>query len=88
MSHDITIEQWLHSLEEAQRASGDDAAVTVIEIAERTGHAPAWVRQRLGESQRRGDIVLEPTRVWRTALDGTSRPVPAYRIRVVRASAA
>jgi DNA-binding GntR family transcriptional regulator len=67
------------ALAEAMTRQGGGDGLTVTEIAESTG----WTRAKVQEALRRGlgrGLISFGGRVYRTAIDGTSRPVPVYRV--------
>jgi len=74
---DISLDEWLAELERlSKRAEG--GGITTQELCEATGRGVGWVRRRLHQAQRQGR--LEVVRVYRTAIDGVPRHVPAYRL--------
>jgi hypothetical protein len=66
------------ALAESMGRQGDGEGLTVSDVCEATG----WTRSKVQEALRRAfarGLVACGGRVYRPAVDGTMRPVPAYR---------
>ena len=79
MTREISVSEWLTELTKAT-ARTPDGAMTVVELAAQMDRSTEWMRNKLKSLASAGDIALNPVRVLRPAMDGTTRPTTAYRI--------
>jgi DNA-binding GntR family transcriptional regulator len=66
------------ALAESMSRQGDGEGLTVTDVCEATGWPRATVQEALRRAVARG-LVACGGRVYRAAVDGTMRPIPAYR---------
>jgi hypothetical protein len=75
---DITADDLVAALEEAQAADSPNGLLTTAELAERLGRNDKWVRLELAKLKRAGR--LECVRVYRESIAGYAVTVPGYRL--------
>lgn len=84
MSQDITVDEWLKALEDVREMP--DGAFTIEDMALHLRRSTGWVRTKLKQGLRDGQLKVDPVKVQRVAMDGSHRHFTAYRVTVIRRS--